>query len=184
MPFLGDIAGGIAGLFGGGGLGLGDLLSAGGSFLGGLGSKNSTSKPVYTPQQSQLQGSLYNTLSQRLADPSVNLDPLQTTATGEINSNYASLEDRMRSSLVGRGFGRSGKLGLNTQALELSRQGDLGDLASRFAGYQLDQQNRDIDEALRYAFAYPGTNTSSGSLTGGLGGLLGSLAGSLPTDLG
>ena len=109
----------------------------------------------------------------------MNLDPLQATAAGEINQNYSGLEDRLQRSNVDRGFGRSGTTATNTQTAEIARQGDLGSLASRFAGYQLDEQNQAINQAENFDFAAPGkTTVGAGSqLASGLGALAGSSAG-------
>ena len=95
----------------------GGLLTA--AIIGGveLGGERGSGRPVedqhrdidanYTPEQSQLQSTLGSTLENRLQNPSVDLDPLKTSAVGTINKNYAGLQDRLDQQLVGRGSGKA-----------------------------------------------------------------------------
>jgi len=136
--------------------------------------------PVFSPDQTALQSQLYQSLASKLANPNINLDPLKAAAYGGVNRNYAGLEQRLNSQFASRGFGRGGNLANNQTQLELGRQGDLGDIESRFAGFNLDQQNRNMDLATRFGFLDPGRNATgpkNNPLSGFLSGALRSLGG-------
>jgi hypothetical protein len=116
-----------------------------------------------------MQQEAYDTIMTRLKNPR-SLDPLKTAAISGVNQTYEGLQGRMEQALAARGFNQSGKLPLNLRALELGRLGDIGSLESKFAGMQIDQENRLIDEAMRYGFANPGhqgTQTMPGNMLGG-----------------
>ena len=128
-----------------------------------------SNQPQYSPLQSQMQSQAYDTIMDRMKNPA-NLDPMKTAAIGATNQTYAGLQKRMESSLAARGFGSSGLAPMNTRAIEVSRAGDIGGLESKFAAMQLDQENRTMDEAMRFGFASPGqtgTQTTPGNMAGG-----------------
>lgn len=146
----------------------GGLLTAGimiaGSAIGGdKSSRTSTqdSTSTFTPEQSTVQGATGSAIMSNLDNPSSVLDPLQSQAAGQINQNYTGLANNMDQQLSARGFGRSGKVGTNLTQNELSRQSDLGSLASRFAGYNLDLRNEAIQEGNQFGFADPGKDTTT-----------------------
>lgn len=151
------------------------LIMAGTSIAGaGLSnrSKTVTNTPTYSAGQTDLQGDVLGTLSKRLASP-VNLSPLKTAATGKINRTYNGLEDRLQSRFSGAGMGRSGKVLTNAKQLEVARAGDIGDMEAKFSGLQLDEESRRLDQALRAAWANPGSsqvlpgNAAGASLSAG-----------------
>lgn len=128
--------------------------------------------PTYTGTQTKVQDMAGADILQQLQNPSDAIDKLHNAAIGDVNQNYAGIEDRMKRQLTGAGFGRSGKLAAGTQALEIARSGELGGLESKFAGMQLDQNNHMLDLATRFGFA-GGGQSSSGTAGGGVGGAIG-----------
>ncbi len=153
------------------GLGIASGVSALGSLLSNRGRKvTQSTEPTYTHEQDVLRGLLSGALTTRLMNPTYNLDPLKVGAMGQINQEFDSAQENLESRLAARGFGRSGKLVANTRAIETARAGALGGLEGKFAGLALDQENRVLDDALRFAFAGPGSSSTQnipGNMLGG-----------------
>lgn len=152
---------------------IGAAITGGASLAGGLLNRPKTTtastQPVYTPEQQQLQAALSGKLTQRLNNPA-NLEPLKTAAVSQVNRNFDTLQTGLERRLAARGFGSSGKLVTNTKDLAVKRGGALGDLESKFAGLQLDQENDVIDQTQRFAFGGAGSQsqqTSPGNVPGG-----------------
>ena len=152
---------------------LAPILTGVSAVAGAFGNKQKqTTTPTYSPDQTALQHQVAVTLGDRLNHPTEYLDTLKNSAIGGVNDSFGGIEARMKRTLTGQGYGRSGKLGLNTQALEIARQGQLSDLESKFAGLQLDQDNHLLDDATRFGFAGAGSS-STGTAGGGVGGAIG-----------
>lgn len=153
---------------------IGAAITGGASLAGGLLSKpkKTVTQPLYTPEQQSLQSTVAGTLQNRLANPT-NLDPLKTAAASSLNRSYDSAQTGLEQRLAARGFGNSGKLVTNTKNLEIARAGGLGDLESKFAGMQIDQNNRTLEDAQRFAFSGPGSQTTQNQPGGPLGGAIG-----------
>ena len=134
-------------------------------------SKTSTSSttPTYTGDQQGIQHQVSDLLSSRIQNPTDYIDKLHNGAIGGVNQNYAGVQTRMNRNLTGRGFGKSGKLALNNQALEIARAGELGGLESKFAGLQMNYDQSLMDMGSRFGFANPGqtgTSTQPGNVAG------------------
>lgn len=145
------------------------VASLAGGLLNRPKTSTATNAPQYSPLQSQMQQQAYDTIMGRLKNPR-SLDPMKTAAIGGVNKTYAGLQKRMEATLASRGFGSSGLVPMNTRAIEIARAGDIGDLESKFAGMALDEENRTVDEAMRFGFANPGskgTQTLPGNMAGG-----------------
>jgi hypothetical protein len=129
--------------------------------------------------QNELGSNLQSELSAGGAGIQKQLDPLEATAAGSINTNYATIQQRMQQANASRGFGRSGSTVGNSNQLQIARQGDLGNLASQFAAYNLQQQNTVAQQAQQFGFADPGKKeTAPGSqVATGLGTLYGDITG-------
>lgn len=152
------------------------LTTALGGLIGGFGGSKSartatgessgTTTPTYTTGQTGLQGALEKVLSTLLpgvasGEKSQNVQALETAGAEGVNRNYATLGDRMNRFLAQRGFGKSGKVGAAALETELGRQGALAKNATDAAGLQLDQNNELLSNALRFAFANPGSSTTN-----------------------
>lgn len=126
--------------------------------------------PVYTQDQQNIQHWLGVDLQSKFENPQDVTAALRAPAADRINRTYAGLDQRLQRSASGRGFGRSGKLMLDRQGLEIARAGEIGDLESKFAGMQLDYENQLRDQAMRFAFSgagSQGTQTMPGNMVGG-----------------
>jgi len=154
---------------------IGAAITGGASLIGGLLGKKKqtvTSTPTYTGEQMGLQSQLAATLKDRLANPT-NLDPLRTAAASDVNRQFSGAQAGLERRLAARGFGNSGPLVTNTKSLAIARAGALGDLTSKFAGLQIDQNNKAVDDAQRFAFAGPSqtqTQSGPGALAGAVSG--------------
>jgi hypothetical protein len=149
------------------------LTTALGGLIGGTGNKktetgqsSASATPTYTAGQTGLQGALEKVLSTLLpgvasGEKSQNVQALETAGAEGVNRNYVTLGDRMNRFLAARGFGKSGKVGAAALETELGRQGALAKNATDAAGLQLDQNNELLSNALRFAFANPGSSTTS-----------------------
>lgn len=153
---------------------IGAAITGGASLVGGLLSKpkKTVTQPLYTPEQQALQSSVAGTLQDRLKNPT-NLDPLKTAAASNINKDYDGAQTGLEARLAARGFGNSGKLVTNTKNLAIARAGAQGDLESKFAGLQIDQNNRTLDQAQSFGFHTPGSTTTQNQPGGPLGGAIG-----------
>jgi hypothetical protein len=146
-------------------------VSAIAGLFGGKKQETST-KPTYSPDQSAVQHGVGDLLQTRLANPTGYVDTIKNTAKGDVNSNFAGIEERMKRKLVGKGFGKSGKLNQNEQQLDIARMGEMTGLDAKFAGLQMEQDNRLVDESTRFGFAGGGTQTT-GTSGGGVGAAIG-----------
>lgn len=156
---------------------IGGALTGVSAIAGLFGKKQKTvTAPGYTPQQQALQSQIGATLQDRLANPA-NLDPLKTAAASNVNKGFDDASTNLESRLAARGFGNSGKLVTNEKSLAVGRAGALGSLESQFAGLQLDQNNKTLDDAQRFAFSGPGSTSTT---TGG-GGVAGAVSGGAET---
>ncbi len=155
---------------------IGAAITGGASLVGGLLGRKKTStqvqQPTYTPGQTQLQNQTGAILSDRLANPTAQFDPLKTAALDANNKNYASATDRLQTALTARGFGGSGKFAAGVRSNEIARAGTAGGIEADFAGKEVDQQNKNLQDALRFSFATPGSKTQ----TTGPGNVLGGAA--------
>jgi hypothetical protein len=153
-----------------------------------------TSTPTYTAPQTGLQGDLASTLTKKLAG-GPDVTPYAVAGTDAINKTYKGIGDRLMQSLAARGFGNSGLTGTAALQTELGRAGAIGGLQGQLNEQALQQQNDTIEQALRAAYANPGTTSTSstagksdgygtsvmpgsvaaGSLSGGLTSLLSQL---------
>jgi hypothetical protein len=93
------------------------------------------------PEQQQALAKLMPYIGQLLGGNNAGLDPLKEFTRSKVNSNYGQFEDALRTKL-GRGGGRSGKMGTATRAMELSRLGQLSGVDADFAKMMLDEQNK------------------------------------------
>jgi hypothetical protein len=142
---------------------LSGILGAGGSAASAaLGSKKrtTTSTPTWTPQQQHVQGQVGDALQWRLDNPGINLDPLKTSSIGAVNRTYEGTKTRIERDAAARGFERSGTLQRAIRDVDIARGGAIGDLETKFAGMELDQENRILEMAQRYAFAGAGNETT------------------------
>ncbi len=154
-------------------------ITGGASLVGGLmgrkkAKQTSTSQQIYSPDQLAMQSRVAGSLNERLTNPA-NLAPLKTAAASSVNRGFDAAGDRLTSRLSARGFGSSGKLVTNQKNLEIGRAGALGDLESRFAGMQIDQDNQTLQDAQRFSFGGGGIKSESeqsgpGALAGAVGG--------------
>lgn len=143
------------------------------AIAGAFGKKQQTqTTPTYSNTQTQVQNMAGADILSQLQNPSQAIDQMHNTAIGDVNQNYSGIEARMKRSLTGTGFGKSGKMAAGTQALEIARSGELGGLESKFAGMQLDQNNKMLSLANQFGFA-GGGQTTTGTGGGGLGGAVG-----------
>jgi hypothetical protein len=150
------------------------LLGAGGSAAGAVANRGKTvtgsNTPQWTPDQQAIQGTLRGLIEQRMNGGGTSLQPLRTAAVEGVNRRYRDAPAIVSQKLAARGYGSSGKMGNTLYRMESDRLSDLGDLDAKFAGLQLDQENRTVDEAMRYGFASPGnasTQTIPGNMLGG-----------------
>lgn len=153
---------------------IGAAITGGASLVGGLlGKKKTTTQvqqPTYTAGQTALQDQTQGILSSRLANPGAVFDPLKTQALDANNQNFNSANDRLETTLAGRGFAGSGKFAGGLRSNEIGRIGGADKINSNFAGMEVDQQNKNLKDALRFSFANPGgksTGTQSGNVAGG-----------------
>ena len=143
---------------------------------------SSTSTPTYSADQSGLQSTVASTLQDRLKN-GVDLTPLRTAGTDQINKSYAGVGDRLTSALAARGFGSSGTVGTGLRSVELAKAGDEGSLENRLENYSLGEQDKTLGLATGFGFENPGHDTSGtnvgagSSLAGGLGAAFNSLTG-------
>lgn len=133
--------------------------------------RTATNAPVYTPGQEYLQGKTGDILSHRLDNPTSQVEPLKTSAFHGVNKTYNGLHERLNETLASRGLEKSGQAVSGAREIEVERAGALGGLETKFAGLELDQQNRLLEQALRFAFAQPGSavTTPGNSLGAALG---------------
>jgi hypothetical protein len=97
---------------------------------------------------------------------------MKIKAIGDVNKTYLGVNERIQKAASERGYGNSGVVGKNIFDAEISRAGDIGDVEGKFAGLQLDQENKIVDQALRFAFAGPGEQrTSTGPDTSAAAGM-------------
>ena len=139
------------------------LIGGGMSMLSGLfgGSKQTTQQqPTYTANQTNMQGDLFGWLKNQMMNPNP-MTAQKNAAAGNINKGYATTENNVTNALTSRGFGSSGKVGTNLQQIELGRQGALAGNEANFAQLEQNQQNFDMDEAMKYAFSTPGSNSTT-----------------------
>lgn len=149
------------------------------------GNRSSTTRPSFSPVQTELQGTIGKTLNDYLTT-GPDLTPLETSGTDAINKSYKAIGDRLKQSLASRGFGNSGASGEADLATELGRAGSIGNLESHLKGTALQQMLQALGLGNSFAFAAPtySTNESSsgdytqpgsaaaGALGGGLGDFL------------
>lgn len=128
--------------------------------------QTTTSKVQYSPEQEAMQRTLLPRIQSRLENPSLDLAPLRTATTSNINRTYDSLTGRMERALTQRGFGRGGKMALNTRAIELARAGELSDLEAKLAMYEQDYRDRGIQEAMQFAYGAPAGSTATSTMPG------------------
>jgi len=135
--------------------------------------QTTTQKTEYTPEQLAIQKILGPLVQSRLENPSADLAPARTSATRNINKTYGSINDRMEQALTQRGFGRGGKLALNTRTIEMGRAGDLSDLEAKLAMYQQDYEQQGFQNAMGFAFGSPSgaTSTTTGPSTAAASGI-------------
>lgn len=131
-----------------------------------------TSKPVFTTDQQSQQHNLSDALGAALANPTDIAAKLRAPAADRINRNYESLNQRLQRGYSGRGFGNSGRLLTDQVGLEMSRNGDLGQLESDFASKQLAYESDLRDQSMRFAFSAPGQQQTQETSGGWLGDLL------------
>lgn len=153
---------------------LAPIIGGGISAVSGLFGRQQTqdTRPVYTTDQQSVQHNIGDLLKTRLEHPTEYVGTMKNAAMGGVNSNYASIAERMKRNMAARGFGSSGKANLNLQGLELARAGELSDLESRFAGLQMQQDQNLLDAGTRFGFAGGGSH-STGNAGGGIGGAIG-----------
>lgn len=149
-------------------------IMAGGSALAGWlnnRGKKVESGPTWTPEQQAAQGGLWGIINSRLQNPKVDLAPQKTYALGNVNKAYDQTGERLEKTLTQRGFSRGGKFARTMGQNEIARAGALGTLESQFAQMALDEENKIIDQAMRFAFAAPGQQTQypGNMLAGGFG---------------
>jgi hypothetical protein len=128
------------------------------SILGNRG-KKVESGPTWTPEQRSAQSGLWGIINARLQNPKVDLGPQKTYAYGNVNKAFDQTGERLEAALTGRGFGRGGKFARTMGRNEVARSGALGSLESQFAQMALDEENKIIEQAMRFAFASPGQQT-------------------------
>ena len=127
----------------------------------------------YSPGQTGLQDQLMTFLRSMLPMMAAgtltpNVSAMKTASADSINKNYSALGERMNRFLAARGFGKSGTAGNAALQTELGRQGDLAGNESKFAGLQLDQNNKTLANALAAAFQSMGNNSSFTNLLNSL----------------
>ena len=159
---------------------LGPILgSVGGGIVGALfgGPKTTTTTPVFTQGQQQVQQTLKDSLLSAGDNPAAAIDPLKSAALESNNRNYENLTKRLQASASSRGFGRSGMALGNEMGLEVSRAGSAADINSKFAATQLDYENSLRQQMQQFGFADPGQTTTGPdtSLASGLSGGLSTL---------
>lgn len=151
------------------------LMTLLGALTGGLSNtkaaRTSTSTPTYSPEQTGLQSTVAATLQDRLKN-GVDVTPLRTIGTDQINKTYAGVGDRLTAALAGRGFGSSGTVGTGAIQTEVARAGAVGDLESKLQKYSLDEKDKTLSMASGFAFDNPGSvNVGAGSaVAGAVGG--------------
>jgi hypothetical protein len=134
--------------------------------------KKTTTQPIYTPEQTRLQSSLTRRIEERLANPEgtrARLAPMKVSAIGSLNKAYKGATQRLEERLASRGYARSGKLPATMRQFEIARAGDIGGIEGRFAGFELDEEARLIDQAQRLAYSGPGTMTTGSGNAAGAG---------------
>lgn len=151
----------------------------GGASVGGTSSKTSStssssgsSTPTYTGDQASLQGMLTQLFQQLLPAAgsgglSPNVQAGVTSGADAINKNYASLGDNLNRQQAARGFGQSGLVGQGQLETELSREGAIGANLASGRNQQMQQNNSLLSDALAFAFANPGQQSSSSGTTSG-----------------
>jgi hypothetical protein len=154
--------------------GISALISGGAGVASSLLNRKQTvtgsNMPQWTPDQQAIQGTLRGLIEQRMKGDGSSLQPLRTAAVEGINRRFRDAPSVVSQKLAARGYGSSGKMGNTLYRMESDRLSGLGDLDAKFAGLQLDQENRIVDEAMRYGFASPGqtsTQTIPGNMLGG-----------------
>jgi hypothetical protein len=163
------------------------LISAGGSIAGSLlGKKSSnttTNTPIYTPGQTSMQGTVADTLNTRLKKGGAGyFAPAKTAAISQNNDAFTGLQDSMQRSLVGRGFGSSGKVGLNTERIGIARAGQIGGIDANYDEKAAGYDQNTLQQALQFAFAGAGQK-SVGPSPGAFGGAVNGGIGTLTTLL-
>ena len=146
------------------------------------------------PEQSAMLGPLLQQILQQINNPGAALQPFQTAAREQVNSNYAAVPDAIRAK-YGNGGNASGKSGKAARVAEVARAGDLSGLEGQFAQAKLGLQNSGLTLAERLLgqsfgsttntdsntnYANSGTqrqvksgNAAGGGIAGGLGGFFG-----------
>jgi hypothetical protein len=158
---------------------IGAAITGGASLVGGLlGKKKTTTQvqaPTYTPGQQQIQDRVQTTLNDRLANPGAQFNPLKVQALDQNNQNFKVANDNLETKLASRGFAGSGKFAGGLRSNEVSRIGNAGRIEADFAGREVEQQNKTLQDALRFSFANPGgkstsdggSNVAGGAVAGG-----------------
>jgi hypothetical protein len=147
------------------------------------GSESTSTAPSYSPMQSQVQNQTGQTLLDRLTK-GVDLTPLRTQGSDQINKAYKGVGDRLSESLAARGFGSSGAVGAGMREIELSKAGAMGSLENSLQSHALEEQDKTLDEASNFGFRNPATSsTSVGSSVGAGSPFAGGLAGGLTAYL-
>jgi hypothetical protein len=127
--------------------------------------------PSYTPEQMDMQRTVAGELKGYF-DNGADFTPMKNAAIAGVNDKYATIQDKMNADFAGRGFGKSGKLALDTERLDIARMGDVGRTEAEYAQKALDYRKAMLDLASRFGFAGGGsTTTQSGG--GGVAGALG-----------
>jgi len=151
---------------------------------------NQTTTPTFTPEQQAMNAMLGRVLRRMAKKPQV--DPaLRIQGRNQINDVYDQMTNRLDTTMVGRGFGESGKHNLNTLGLNLDRGKSMGSLESDLYNKAIERQMQALGLATSFGRSEGSTTTGTSTSTGGgntwgqaaIGGLGASLPG-ISEDIG
>ncbi|MGA9769186.1 MAG: hypothetical protein WBV94_09105 [Blastocatellia bacterium] len=152
-----------------------EAIGLGSSLIGGiLGRKkaetststtNSTSMPVFSGYQNDLQKTLLRFLRKGIKTGGEPTQAERNSAGLSVNNNFDALFKRLQAGATARGFGESGKFNLDNQGLEIERAKTMQQSEADLREKALQRQLQMLSLATGPAFASPGQHTE-GTSTG------------------
>jgi hypothetical protein len=139
------------------------LASGGAGIAGGLLGRKKTAttdtSPKLDPSLQPLQDDVLGRIQQRLKS-GTDLSAVKSPAIEAVNRRYRNLPAAITSDFAGRGYGSSGVLQNAIAGSHGDRIGDLNDLEGKFAGLQIDADERAMDTATRLLASGRGSTTT------------------------
>jgi len=109
----------------------------------------------------------------------------QKTAALQVNNNnFKTANDRLQQGLAERGFSGGGKFAAGLKSNAVAQAGSAGAIEGQFQGFEAQQREQTLQDALKFSFANPGSTSvsnGSGSQTQPGGALGGAVAGGAQT---